>query len=400
MAKCRSVDRPKTPEYLEEKNVFKVFSIRFVAFFQVLGSKFPLSCLRAKNWRGATRLPSPSPIPFCKPPMSRWFLVLAAAALCPSSCSVAGLQTTIPLASFAPTASHPPAISLCRLGACNGMAPPNMYNNLFELMERTQTSQRRRRQTMIKLASSMFSDSLDERGLYGGYLGAKSCRVRMDWEQHLSEVTNREFFALYRFDKRSFYRLLAKVEAVDGSSERPRPVGPPWAPVEAPLRLAMTLRWLAGCRYIGISTMCNLSSGYFYTILWDTIDRISTALAIVSPYEADVVRSEICSGFSLIVPLLNNLFPASAGPGRAWSDGVRRCMKEQDGRSPVGIRTASREGECVQGLRGSSRRHPDPDAVSGPVGSQSGKLLLFSEGLLRDSGQSSPPHPETQNMHP
>jgi hypothetical protein len=113
----------------------------------------------------------------------------------------------------------------------------------------------------------------------------------MDWEQHLIDVTDREFFALYRFDKRSFHRLLAKVEAVDSSSERPRPVGPPWAPVEAPVRLAMTLRWLAGCRYIGISTMCHISSGYFYEILWDTIDRLSTALAIVSPYEADEVRS-------------------------------------------------------------------------------------------------------------
>ena len=199
--------------------------------------------------------------------------------------------------------------------ACNGMAPPSRYNNLFELMERTQTSQRRRRQTMINLASAMFSDTQDERGLYGGYLGAKTCRVRMDWEQHLSEVTNREFFALYRVDQRSFHRFLAKVEAVDGSSERPRPVGPPWAPVEAPLRLAMALRWLAGCRYIGISTMCHISTGHFYTILWDTIDRISTALAIVSPYEADEVRSMICSGLSLMAPLLNILFLLLQVPG-------------------------------------------------------------------------------------
>ena len=234
-------------------------------------------------------LPLAHPL-LCPPPMSRWFLVLVAAALCPSSCLVAGLQTTIPLASFAPTASHPPAISLSRLGACNGMAPPSMHTNLLELMERTQTAQRRRRQTMIQLASAMFSDH-EERGWHGGYRGAKSCRVRMDWEQHLIDVTDREFFALYRFDKRSFHRLLAKVEAVDSSSERPRPVGPPWAPVEAPVRLAMTLRWLAGCRYIGISTMCHISSGYFYEILWDTIDRLSTALAIVSPYEADEVRS-------------------------------------------------------------------------------------------------------------
>ena len=62
-----------------------------------------------------TRKAFPSRTPPCEQSMSRWFLVLAAAALCSTSCSVAGLQTT----SFASCASpHTPryAFALSRRG--------------------------------------------------------------------------------------------------------------------------------------------------------------------------------------------------------------------------------------------------------------------------------------------
>ena len=224
--------------------------------------------------------------------MSRWSLVLAAAVLCSTFCSVAGLQT-ISLASFASPHLPRHAIALSRrgqdtagVGICSMSA---MYKNLFDIMNQANATRRRKHQAMMQLSAALFSKE-DDRGLFGGYLGPKSVRGRLDWEKHLIALTDREFYALYRFDKGSFHRLLRKVEAVEDSSERPRPIGPPWAPVEPELRLAMTLRWLAGCRYIGISTACGVAVGYFYEILWDTIDRISKALAIVSPYAPDEVR--------------------------------------------------------------------------------------------------------------
>ena len=105
-------------------------------------------------------------------------------------------------------------------------------------------------------------------------------------------LTSHEFRRAFRMTKKSFYHLLdlVKGDILQDSAKAMNSSGSPVTPL---IKLAATIRWLAGGMYIDICAVFGLSQTTFFHPLrgplWPTIYALDVALAdmVVFPTDLD-----------------------------------------------------------------------------------------------------------------
>ena len=107
-------------------------------------------------------------------------------------------------------------------------------------------------------------------------------RVRCDWAQRFALLTPAEFTRRYRLNKENFNKLLGLIGA-DITPKRKRSDG-----ITAEIKLACTLRYLAGGSYLDIADLHGVEArSTFYKIVWETIGAINDCADLDLPLMAE-----------------------------------------------------------------------------------------------------------------
>lgn len=109
--------------------------------------------------------------------------------------------------------------------------------------------------------------------------------VRRDWFEHVRREGDRMFRRIYRLDVQSFNELLEMIRNRISTLDSDRAVQSSGSEVCAELRLAMTLRYLAGGSATDIRLIFGVSYAEFYKSLWTVIDAINAELGISFPID-------------------------------------------------------------------------------------------------------------------
>lgn len=119
---------------------------------------------------------------------------------------------------------------------------------------------------------------------------------RLCWKSHVSFLTPKEFKRVYRLSEVSFNRLLRLIWA-DIYTD-PKYLRRCVAPVSPELRLAMTLRYLAGGNNNDIWVRFGVSESEMYRSIWKTVDAINKAIPIKTDFSNNETLESIERGFA------------------------------------------------------------------------------------------------------
>ena len=97
-------------------------------------------------------------------------------------------------------------------------------------------------------------------------------RVRLDWETHVAGLSSTEFRRLYRLSWDNFNMVLDTIRP----ALQTKACDPTGAPISAEIKLAATLRFLAGSNYLDIGLIYGINGrSTFYKLLWDVVAAIN-----------------------------------------------------------------------------------------------------------------------------
>eukprot|EP01047_Picozoa_sp_COSAG01_P082761 COSAG01_NODE_17037_length_1183_cov_1.239852_1_plen_379_part_10 len=96
--------------------------------------------------------------------------------------------------------------------------------------------------------------------------------VRMDWKKRCDSLTAKQFTRRYRIDKVGFQQMVAEITPYMPAVRRK-------GAISNEIKLAMTLRWLAGGSYLDIADLHGVSEEAFYTHVWQVMEAIDTVKA-------------------------------------------------------------------------------------------------------------------------
>lgn len=100
-----------------------------------------------------------------------------------------------------------------------------------------------------------------------GRIGNKQ-RMRLDWAARMEALTDTEFSTRYRVNKRNFRKLNGLIRK-DLKGKRSDAIIPE-------VKIACTLRWLAGGQYLDVADIHGVEArSAFYKIVWQTVTAIN-----------------------------------------------------------------------------------------------------------------------------
>lgn len=116
--------------------------------------------------------------------------------------------------------------------------------------------------------------------------------TRKDWQGHLLEEGGRVFRKMYRMDVYYFNDLLRRIRKYIETKDVEMAVRSCGTPVCAEIRLAMTLRYLAGGQVWDIRSNFGVSVSEFYRSIWTVVDAINNEF----PIDLDLSDTERLKG--------------------------------------------------------------------------------------------------------
>jgi hypothetical protein len=107
------------------------------------------------------------------------------------------------------------------------------------------------------------------------------------WAEHCARLTEKDFKRRYRLTHAAFYKLLGWIEPkVKVKSEKQARNGRGGVePVGNEVKLALTLRFLAGGAVEDIRLIYHVDRSYVYTCIWKVIDAINNTLRVEFPID-------------------------------------------------------------------------------------------------------------------
>lgn len=115
--------------------------------------------------------------------------------------------------------------------------------------------------------------------------------------QLMEELSETQFARMFRLSRVAFNELLAKLNVLEKRNGL-KYVHDDSVIIPAKLRLAITLRWLAGGSYHDICFAFGVHEGSFFRVLWECIDAIDDVFTINFPIEDRAELGKLAEGFS------------------------------------------------------------------------------------------------------
>jgi len=136
---------------------------------------------------------------------------------------------------------------------------------------------------------------------------ANKSRTRLNWAQHKRTMSTKEFVRRYRLNKKNFAMVLRHIAADITSGPQCQKNGP----VTADIKLAITLRYLAGGAYQDVADIHHVEAASVHTYVW----RVVRALRRCKALQLQLLRND---GTGLLddVTRLKPLADAYAARGR------------------------------------------------------------------------------------
>ena len=121
--------------------------------------------------------------------------------------------------------------------------------------------------------------------------------VRMDWGRaEMLFLSDAEFRRIYRMSRASFNTLLQMIRPY--LKKETTRLGEKVKPIIPELRLAITLRYLAGGNVNDLLRLYGVSLRSLYSCVWEAIDAINTVLGKVTDFSDPVTLQRLEQGFA------------------------------------------------------------------------------------------------------
>ena len=120
--------------------------------------------------------------------------------------------------------------------------------------------------------------------------------VRMDWDAEMLFLSDAEFRRIYRMSRASFNTLLQMIRPY--LKKETTRLGKKVKPIIPELRLAITLRYLAGGNVNDLWRLYGVSLRSLYSCVWEAIDAINTVLGKVTDFSDPVTLQRLEQGFA------------------------------------------------------------------------------------------------------
>ena len=140
----------------------------------------------------------------------------------------------------------------------------------------------RRRKTTLVLVVLLATLAIGSRG-------ALWRRERLLWEEYCGKMLRSEFTRMYRMDPSTFaYLVEALSPRIDKNFFQAERAG---GYISPQLRVAMTIRWLAGGSYLDLKVNWGVATSTFYAITENVVDAIIATFPIEFDADEDALKA-------------------------------------------------------------------------------------------------------------
>ena len=171
---------------------------------------------------------------------------------------------------------------------------------------------------------------------------------RISWDRTVQFLSNKDFRVMYRMDLEAFNALLFKLR--QRITSNPKYLRKAVFPVIPELRLALTLRYLAGGSVQDLWLMYGVSRREVYRSIWMTIDAINDLPAVISSCMRVHNFCQSAAGNSSTVP------PPNHGDGSIFVAGRHISMAPRMDRDGIPIEMLSSCALPATEVQNTSRR--------------------------------------------
>ena len=105
----------------------------------------------------------------------------------------------------------------------------------------------------------------------------------------LASLTDSQYTRMFRLDRAAFCQLLIRVNEIAPVVDDRKAIASSGSSISGEIRLAVTLRWLAGASYLDLCFGWGLSVSSFFSVLWSTMEAIELAIPLSYPIN-DIAR--------------------------------------------------------------------------------------------------------------
>jgi hypothetical protein len=98
---------------------------------------------------------------------------------------------------------------------------------------------------------------------------------RLNWDEHVRSFSRDEFKKAYRLSREAFQGVLEGIRAVLTTGDQLQAARSSSGPVAPEVRLAVTLRWLAGGSFHDIHRLHKISKEEMFNSIWKVVDAVN-----------------------------------------------------------------------------------------------------------------------------
>lgn len=135
-------------------------------------------------------------------------------------------------------------------------------------------------------------------GSHLGPTGPKEWATRKDWRNHLRVEGPRKFRRMYRMEVEQFEELFNLVRPALETQDVVQAERSSGSEVCAEVRLAITLRYLAGGSYLDVCSNFGVSNAEFYRSVWRCVDAINDTFPIDFPIDDEEELTRLEEGWA------------------------------------------------------------------------------------------------------
>ena len=150
----------------------------------------------------------------------------------------------------------------------------------------------------IRVAAVMQLESPPKRAC--GPQGPKDMEQdRIDWDKHFESLNDRDFEKRYRLSKTAFMDTYKVIKPLIDTADPSQAFCSSAGPIRGEVRLAATLRWLAGGAWQDLILIYGLSRAELYESQWRVIDAINASFPVTFDMTDVETLLRLEAGFAL-----------------------------------------------------------------------------------------------------